>query len=133
MREHDDPEAAAGGSSEGLVPPGHVLIGANYNAKTGDLNHTILMNDDVDPAILREILDSLERLTVKRRRFRKLRLPPQKNRGQMRAFKGRILLRPGHAVSSFGPGLTKRIAQVVILSLFRQMGEAVGEAAEAKQ
>ena len=128
MREHDDPEPAPRGSGKGLVPPGHVLIGANYNPRTGDLNHTILMNDDVDPAVLQEIVAKLGSMRVTRRRFGKLRLPGQKRGDLLRSFKSRILLRPGFATSSFNERLTRQIAGVVLQSFLHQIADTVEQA-----
>ena len=130
MREHDDPYPAGRGSGKGLVPPGHVLIGANYNPRTGDIKHTILMNDDVDPAVLQEILNKLPSTQVTRRRYGKLRLPGQKQGDPMRSFKSRILLRPGFATSSFNESLTRQIAALVLHGFLRQIADTVEEVVE---
>lgn len=120
--------------NEELVPTGTVLIGVNYSAKTGNLKHTLLMNDDVDPGVLKRIALSLPQMKVKRVRYDKLRLPPQARLdgtdqgGSWRSFRHRIYLSEGEARSSLkDPLLVRQIAEVVLANLFEKMGLALND------
>jgi hypothetical protein len=120
--------------AKAVVPEGCVLIGATYNPKTGNLKHTLLMHEDVDPSVLRQIVDQLPRMKITRKKFGKLHLPPQNEGGSASSFRSRIIVKPGEAISSLrSPQLTRNIIDHVLADLFEKMGDVAGATGQTGQ
>lgn len=121
MRDTTDPKS--------LVPQGAILIGANYKAKTGDLKHTLLMHDDVDPAVIDKIVRALPAMPVTRIRARKLHLPPKKQGDRARSYRHRLVLTPKRMETTLHDfTLAKTIADIV-LKQFLENIQRVAQAA----
>lgn len=109
-----------------LVPQGSILIGANIDGRTGDVDHTLLMHEDVEPSLLHELLRDADSLPVKRRKFRKLRLPPKGRERRARSFRKRMIVRRGRIITNMRADDARRLLQLVLADMITKMGVPMG-------
>ncbi|HEY5657772.1 MAG TPA: hypothetical protein VIY27_08270 [Myxococcota bacterium] len=124
MRIESDPQK--------LVPPGALLIAVRVNHKTGRAAHSLLMHEDVDPALLEAILKNANTMEIRRRKFTKLRLPPQKTGDPVRSFPHRIIVREDSATTNLGPGMARMLVSDVVAQLLQQTAASLPAALAAQ-
>ncbi len=105
-----------------LVPYGAVVIAATYNAKTGDVKHSLLANDNLDPELLEQILRNASTMKITHKKFAaKVRLPPRRKGEPARSFRSRIIVRATAATSDLPRNVVRQLIPLVIGDFFKKM------------